>query len=38
VAEIGEALGFHNPASFTRAFKLWTGQSPRTYRNTHSDP
>lgn len=37
VAEIGEALGFHNPASFTRAFKLWTGQSPRAYRNTHSD-
>jgi AraC-like DNA-binding protein len=37
VAEIGEALGFHNPASFTRAFKLWTGQSPREYRNTHGD-
>jgi AraC-like DNA-binding protein len=35
VAEIGEALGFHSPASFTRAFKSWTGQSPRDYRNKH---
>ena len=35
VAEIGEALGFHSPASFTRAFRSWTGQSPRDYRNTH---
>jgi AraC-like DNA-binding protein len=35
VAEIGATLGFHSPASFTRAFKSWTGQSPRAYRNTH---
>ena len=35
VAEIGEALGFHSPASFTRAFKSWTGQSPREYRKAH---
>jgi AraC-like DNA-binding protein len=35
VAEIGAALGFHCPASFTRAFRSWTGQSPRDYRNTH---
>jgi len=35
VAEIGEALGFQNPASFTRAFKSWTGQSPRDYRKVH---
>jgi AraC-like DNA-binding protein len=35
VAEIGEELGFHNPASFTRAFKTWTGQSPREYRKAH---
>ena len=36
MAEIGEALGFHNPASFTRAFKSWTGQSPRDYRKAHT--
>jgi AraC-like DNA-binding protein len=35
VAEIGEALGFHSPASFTRAFKSWIGQSPREYRKAH---
>ena len=37
VAEIGEALGFHSPASFTRAFKSWTGQSPRDYRKVHAN-
>lgn len=35
VAAIGEALGFSSPASFTRAFKTWTGQSPREYRKAH---
>ena len=35
VATIGQALGFNSPATFTRAFKTWTGQSPRDYRNTH---
>ena len=36
VAEIGEALGYQSPASFTRAFKSWTGQSPREYRRRPS--
>ena len=35
VAVIGEELGFSSPASFTRAFKIWTGQSPRDYRKIH---
>lgn len=35
MAEIGEALGFGSPASFTRAFRSWTGQSPRDYRKAH---
>jgi AraC-like DNA-binding protein len=35
VATIGQALGFNSPATFTRAFKTWTGQSPRDYRKTH---
>lgn len=32
VATIGEQLGFVEPASFTRAFKQWTGVSPGEYR------
>lgn len=32
VAEIAFSLGFSNPTSFTRAFKDWTGESPREYR------
>lgn len=32
VAEIGQLLGFVEPASFTRAFKQWTGISPAEYR------
>ncbi|MGI9320085.1 MAG: helix-turn-helix domain-containing protein [Thiogranum sp.] len=35
VAAIGESLGFGSPASFTRAFKTWTGQSPREYRKVN---
>ena len=35
IAEIGQLLGFIEPASFTRAFKQWTGVSPAQYR---SDP
>jgi len=32
IAEIGQILGFVEPASFTRAFKQWTGVSPAEYR------
>ena len=32
IAEIGEAVGFTDPTVFSRAFKNWTGQSPRQYR------
>jgi len=32
VADIGQQLGFLEPASFTRAFKQWTGVSPSDYR------
>ena len=35
VAAIGESLGFGSPARFTRAYKTWTGQSPREYRKVN---
>jgi AraC-like DNA-binding protein len=38
VAEIAEAVGFMDPTVFSRAFKNWTGQSPREYRRSHRSP
>ena len=35
VAAIAEAVGFTDPTVFSRAFKNWTGKSPREYRRTH---
>ncbi|MED5238176.1 MAG: AraC family transcriptional regulator ligand-binding domain-containing protein [Pseudomonadota bacterium] len=32
VRRIGEMLGYLNPANFTRAFKGWTGMTPREWR------
>lgn len=32
IAEVGQQMGFAKPASFTRAFKQWTGVSPNRYR------
>lgn len=37
VRRIGEMLGYLNPANFTRAFKGWTGMTPREWRRQHSD-
>ena len=34
VEQIAERLGYAEVASFSRAFKRWTGLSPRAYRNT----
>jgi AraC-like DNA-binding protein len=33
VAQIGLAIGFTEPATFSRAFKNWTGVSPSIYQN-----
>jgi AraC-like DNA-binding protein len=32
INQIAREVGFNEPAAFTRAFKKWTGQSPRDYR------
>ena len=32
VSEVSETLGFANRRCFTRAFKRWTGESPKTYK------
>jgi AraC-like DNA-binding protein len=34
VNEIAYLVGFSEPAAFSRAFKRWTGKSPREMRNT----
>lgn len=34
LARIADMLGYADPANFTRAFKRWSGMSPRSYRNT----
>ncbi len=31
-AEVASALGYSDPAHFTRAFARWTGTTPRAYR------
>jgi AraC-like DNA-binding protein len=32
INQIARKLGFNEPAAFTRAFKQWSGESPRVYR------
>ncbi len=32
ISQISREVGFNEPAAFTRAFKKWTGLSPRGYR------
>ena len=31
--DVARALGYTDPSSFSRAFRRWTGMSPRAYRS-----
>lgn len=35
VEKVSEIVGFSEARSFTRAFRHWTGMSPRNYKNIH---
>lgn len=34
IKQVGQAVGFSNEKSFSRAFKAWTGESPGTFRQS----
>lgn len=36
VEEVAEVLGFSESSAFSRAFRRWTGMSPRAWRNAHA--
>lgn len=36
INQIAREVGFNEPAGFTRAFKQWTGQTPKQYRDDDS--
>jgi AraC-like DNA-binding protein len=38
IAEVGNAVGFSDPAIFSRAFKKWASESPRQFRNRYRMP
>lgn len=38
IALIGAELGFDSPASFNRAFRTWTGDTPGAYRHERHHP
>ena len=35
IAHVGDRLGYPDPTVFTRAFKRWTGVTPREFRETN---
>lgn len=37
VLQIAQSLGYKEQTSFIRAFKLWTGESPNQWKNSHKN-
>ena len=37
VLQIAHSLGYKEQTSFIRAFKLWTGESPNQWKNSHKN-
>lgn len=38
MTHIAESVGYDNPSNFARAFKQFTGMSPREYRKCYGRP
>ncbi|MCH2191331.1 MAG: helix-turn-helix transcriptional regulator, partial [Gammaproteobacteria bacterium] len=38
IEDIAIMVGFSEPSAFIRAFKTWTGQTPRSYRQSQLKP
>jgi AraC-like DNA-binding protein len=36
VGNIAASVGYPDPTAFSRAFKRWTGESPRAYQKSHT--
>lgn len=37
INRIAELVGFTDPAAFTRAFRTWTGETPKRFRTMHKE-
>jgi len=38
IEALSERLGFSEPSAFHRAFRRWTGATPRSYQGSYQEP
>jgi AraC-like DNA-binding protein len=38
IEQLSERLGFSEPSAFHRAFRRWTGATPRAYQGSYQEP